>query len=128
MAFAVALVLGGAGCHRRLSNPAASPSVVALLGERYRPLTVLFIGWFGPRGLATIVFAILGLEAMHGSSIPTELVGATFAWTVLLSVVLHGLSAAPLAAWYGRRIHEGAPGIPELADGPGEPEAVTTPA
>jgi NhaP-type Na+/H+ or K+/H+ antiporter len=104
------------------------PVAIALLGTGLRRDTVAFVGWFGPRGLATIVFAILGLDAMHGSSIPIELVGATFAWTVLLSVILHGLTAAPLAAWYGRRIDQGPPGIPELADGPGEPEAATTPA
>ncbi|HEX5147650.1 MAG TPA: cation:proton antiporter [Candidatus Limnocylindrales bacterium] len=102
------------------------PVALALVGTGLRRDTVAFIGWFGPRGLATIVFAILGLEAMHDSSIPTELVGATFAWTVLLSVVLHGLSAAPLAAWYGRRIDRREPGIPELADGPGDLEAVAT--
>ncbi|HMJ80296.1 MAG TPA: cation:proton antiporter [Candidatus Dormibacteraeota bacterium] len=80
------------------------PVALALLGSGLRRDTVLFVGWFGPRGLASIVFAILGLEAMRASLLPTEVVAATVAWTILLSVVLHGLSAGPLAAWYGRRV------------------------
>ena len=41
------------------------PVAIALLGARFQPLTVLFIGWFGPRGLASIVFVLIGLESLH---------------------------------------------------------------
>jgi NhaP-type Na+/H+ or K+/H+ antiporter len=92
------------------------PVAIALIGAHLRVDTVLFIGWFGPRGLASIVFAILGFEAMHKSGLPTDLVGATFAWTVLLSVLLHGLSAGPLAARYGRRIAAVRAGLPETEE------------
>lgn len=92
------------------------PVGLALLGSRLRRDTILFIGWFGPRGLASIVFAILGLEAMHASGLPSDAVAATLAWTVLLSVVLHGLSAEPLARWYGRRLADASTEIPELAE------------
>jgi NhaP-type Na+/H+ or K+/H+ antiporter len=61
--------------------------------------TILFVGWFGPRGLASLVFALLGLEAL--GLVADEAV-AVIAFTVLLSVLAHGLSAAPLAARYGR--------------------------
>ncbi len=92
------------------------PVAIALVGAHLQKETVLFIGWFGPRGLASIVFAILGFEAMHESGIPTDLVGATFAWTVLLSVLLHGLSAGPLAARYGRHITDAPAGLPETEE------------
>jgi NhaP-type Na+/H+ or K+/H+ antiporter len=59
--------------------------------------TVLFVGWFGPHGLASLVFALLALEAL--GSVADEAV-ALVAVTVLLSVVVHGLSASPLAGRY----------------------------
>jgi NhaP-type Na+/H+ or K+/H+ antiporter len=60
---------------------------------------VLFIGWFGPRGLASLVFALLALE---GLGIEAEPAVAVIAVTVLLSVLAHGVSAAPLAERYGK--------------------------
>jgi NhaP-type Na+/H+ or K+/H+ antiporter len=73
---------------------------VALLGSRARPQTVGFVGWFGPRGLASIVFAILVLQEAQLPHTDTILL-ATYI-TVGLSVLLHGLSAAPLARRYAR--------------------------
>ena len=61
--------------------------------------TVLFVGWFGPRGLASLLFALLALEALGPDA--GEAV-AVIGLTVLMSVVAHGLTAAPLAARYGR--------------------------
>jgi len=60
----------------------------------------LFLGWFGPRGLASILFVLLILEK---SAVPhrDELLAITVI-TVGLSALLHGMSAAPLAARYGR--------------------------
>jgi NhaP-type Na+/H+ or K+/H+ antiporter len=78
--------------------------------------TVVFVGWFGPRGIASIVFLIIGLDALEAAGVASEPLGAVVAWTVLLSVVLHGLSAGPLAAWYGRRTTALADDAPELAD------------
>ncbi len=78
------------------------PVALALAGEHFDRVSVAFVGWFGPRGLASIVFAILGLEAMDAAGVQTEPLGAVVAWTVLFSVVLHGFSARPLARWYGR--------------------------
>jgi NhaP-type Na+/H+ or K+/H+ antiporter len=62
--------------------------------------TVLFVGWFGPRGLASLVFALLALEELGADADDAV---AVIALTVLLSVVAHGLTAAPLAARYGSR-------------------------
>jgi NhaP-type Na+/H+ or K+/H+ antiporter len=63
--------------------------------------TVLFVGWFGPRGLASLVFALLALEEL--GPVADEAV-ALITLTVLVSVVAHGLTAAPLAARYGRGV------------------------
>ena len=67
-----------------------------------------FIGWFGPRGLASVIFALLALEDLDG--VAQELV-ATIGLTVLLSVVAHGLSAAPLATRFGKT-HAVVPPVP----------------
>ena len=80
------------------------PVAIALVGSRLALPTVAFVGWFGPRGLASIVFGILALDALTESGGATDLLASTVGWTVLLSVVAHGLSAKPLAARYGRWI------------------------
>ena len=90
------------------------PVAIALVGLRFSRPTVLFIGWFGPRGLASIVFLIIGLEGLEQAGVDPGPFGATVAWTVLLSVVAHGLSAAPLSARYGRRIAMLSDSAPEL--------------
>jgi NhaP-type Na+/H+ or K+/H+ antiporter len=79
------------------------PVGIAMLGTGARPQTLGFLGWFGPRGLASIVFAVLIVE--QSGQLPHEsLLLTTVYATVGLSVLLHGLSAAPLArryaAWY----------------------------
>jgi len=80
------------------------PVAIALVGSRLALPTVAFVGWFGPRGLASIVFGILALDALTESGGATDVLAATVGWTVLLSVVAHGLSAKPLAARYSRWI------------------------
>ncbi len=77
------------------------PVFISAIGLGLRWDTRLFIGWFGPRGLASIVFVVLVLdETIPGS----EILATTVTWTILLSVVLHGLSANSLAKAYGARI------------------------
>jgi NhaP-type Na+/H+ or K+/H+ antiporter len=66
------------------------PVALALLGSSFTRAQVTFIGWFGPRGLASVIFAMLALEELEVAA--DELL-ATVALTVLLSVVLHGTSA-----------------------------------
>jgi NhaP-type Na+/H+ or K+/H+ antiporter len=75
------------------------PVWLACLGTRLKPPSVGFIGWFGPRGLASIVFGIGLLEA---SLAHQSLLIQTILATVVLSVFAHGISASPLAAVYGR--------------------------
>lgn len=92
------------------------PVAIALTGTRLNRATVLFMGWFGPRGLASIVFLIIGLEGLREAGIDPGPTAAAVAWTVLGSVVLHGLSAGPLATWYGRFVSTLPADAPELAD------------
>ncbi len=70
------------------------------------------MGWFGPRGLASVVFTLLALEEIERGG--GSMVLQTVTWTILLSVVLHGISASPLATRYGASIAE-AGKIPEKA-------------
>ena len=76
------------------------PVAVALLGTHERWQTVAFIGWFGPRGLASVVFMIIVLDLSPDDAAAATIFG-TVAVTVSLSILLHGLSARPLAIAYG---------------------------
>jgi sodium/hydrogen antiporter len=80
------------------------PVFLCLIGTKTSTADKLFIGWFGPRGLATIVFAVLVLdEKLPGN----DTIMPAAAWTILLSVIAHGISANPLVRWIARR--SGAP-------------------
>jgi NhaP-type Na+/H+ or K+/H+ antiporter len=93
------------------------PVALALAGRRLGRGAVAFVGWFGPRGLASVVFALLALEDLDPSAEPAITV---IAFTVLLSVVAHGLTANPLARRYGPRLAIPAPG-PDDAEAPSLP-------
>ena len=87
------------------------PVAIAMWGSHARAPTVGFLGWFGPRGLASIVFALIVVEE---SQLPHEhLIVLAIYVTVGLSVFAHGLSAAPLAdryaRWYGQHPRDKAP-------------------
>jgi sodium/hydrogen antiporter len=77
------------------------PVAISLLGTHAQRPTVAFIGWFGPRGLASIVFAVIVEDTYHADA--GTILTACYL-TVGLSVLLHGLSAAPLVnryvGWY----------------------------
>ena len=76
------------------------PVALALRGLHPRRQTVAFVGWFGPRGLASIVFAVIVLEE---ASLPhVDLLITTVLITVGLSVYAHGLTALPLTNAYAR--------------------------
>jgi NhaP-type Na+/H+ or K+/H+ antiporter len=76
------------------------PVALALLGTGLRPPTVAFVGWFGPRGLASVVFTLLAAEGLELDADLTRVISA-ICLTVLLSVLAHGMSADPLARRYG---------------------------
>jgi NhaP-type Na+/H+ or K+/H+ antiporter len=76
------------------------PVAIALIGTRPRLQTTAYVGWFGPRGLASIVFIVITLEGttlIHSGVIVSAVVA-----TITLSVYAHGLTARPLTDRYAR--------------------------
>jgi len=94
------------------------PVAIALIGTRMRRDTVLMMGWLGPRGLASVVFTLVAFDSFHEAGRPHEMLFAMAGWTILLSVLLHGFSALPLANWYARRLETADPAAPELVELP----------
>jgi len=89
------------------------PVAISLIGTGARRPTLAFLGWFGPRGLASIVFAILVLE--EGGLPHDGLILTTTYVTIGLSVLAHGLTAAPLAnryaTWYESHPRDALPSL-----------------
>jgi len=82
------------------------PVAIALARSGLRPASVGFIAWFGPRGLASIILALVVIE--EEPDLPgISTLFAAMTVTVLASVVAHGISARPLTRAYGRRIAAG---------------------
>ena len=77
------------------------PVHLSLRGSRVKPVTSAFLGWFGPRGLASVLFVILILEKVE---VPhkNEIFAVTIT-TVLFSILLHGVTAGPAARSYGAK-------------------------
>ena len=76
------------------------PVAIALIGTRPRLQTTAYVGWFGPRGLASIVFIVITLEGttlIHSGVIVSAVVA-----TITLSVYAHGVTARPLTDRYAR--------------------------
>jgi NhaP-type Na+/H+ or K+/H+ antiporter len=73
------------------------PVFLSLSGSGFTTRDKLFIGWFGPRGLASVVFVIMIVDARlpNGNTMAVAVVV-----TVLLSILTHGLTANPIAALY----------------------------
>jgi NhaP-type Na+/H+ or K+/H+ antiporter len=92
------------------------PVSIALLGTRLHRATVLFMGWFGPRGLASIVLGLVFLEQEIRSPGESAIRLAVMA-TVCLSIFAHGLSALPGTETYARLVHTLPPDAPECEDG-----------
>jgi NhaP-type Na+/H+ or K+/H+ antiporter len=79
------------------------PVAIALVGARLSKASVIFMGWFGPRGLASIVLGMVYLE--QEMNLPGEgLIRAAVMATVMLSIFAHGLSAMPGINLYARKI------------------------
>jgi len=76
------------------------PVTLSLVGTGVTPATCFFLGWFGPRGIASILYGLLLLGA---ASFPgRDVIIATMTLTVLLSIILHGVTAVPFSAAYAR--------------------------
>lgn len=79
------------------------PVAVSLIGLKLKPITTLFLGWFGPRGIASIIYGLLLLEEVE--LLHREEIFNIAVIVVLASVFLHGLSAQPSVKWYSSHIH-----------------------
>jgi NhaP-type Na+/H+ or K+/H+ antiporter len=94
------------------------PVALALARTGFRTDTKLVMGWLGPRGLASVVFTLIAFESFTEAARPSDTLFAIAGWTIFLSVLLHGFSALPLAAWYSKRLEGAAADLPELMDVP----------
>ena len=77
---------------------------IGMIGAKVRSITTLFLGWFGPRGIASILYIFIAMESETLPGLP--LVYSAVMITVLLSIYAHGISAAPASIRYGRRMSE----------------------
>ena len=76
------------------------PTMVSLIGLKLKIPSQMFIGWFGPRGLASILFLLIAVE--HDEMGRLSEIEAVVYVTVFLSVILHGATASPLSRLYGK--------------------------
>jgi len=76
------------------------PVAISLIGTKMDLVTVSFIGWFGPRGIASILYLLIFVSEVGRKD--NERMLSVIVLTVLISIFLHGLSAVPLANFYGR--------------------------
>lgn len=80
------------------------PVALSMIGTGLRPSSLLFMGWFGPRGLASVVFTLIAFETLREGGLAPDAMVEIATWTIFLSVIAHGLTAGPVASWYGRRV------------------------
>jgi sodium/hydrogen antiporter len=88
------------------------PVAIALYGSGLSKASVLFMGWFGPRGLASIVLGLVYLEQQTQLG-PEDAIRLTVMLTVLLSIFAHGLSAIPGSKLYAARVQTLGANAPE---------------
>lgn len=90
------------------------PVAIAMAGTHLAPSSVLFLGWFGPRGLASVVLGLVYLKQRAQLAGRPLITLATVA-TVLASVFAHGMTAAPGSSLYARRVQAMDADAPEIA-------------
>ncbi|PRY93804.1 sodium/proton antiporter (CPA1 family) [Hasllibacter halocynthiae] len=78
------------------------PVALAMMGLGLHPSTVTFLGWFGPRGMASVIYLLIVVE--HDGIAGFDDIAATVALTVAISIVVHGMTAAPGSKRYGARM------------------------
>jgi NhaP-type Na+/H+ or K+/H+ antiporter len=80
------------------------PVAISLIGTKLQPITVLFMGWFGPRGIASILYILVVLETEEIAG--SEIIFGVAVTTIFISVMAHGISAGPIAERYGATISD----------------------
>jgi NhaP-type Na+/H+ or K+/H+ antiporter len=101
-----------------------APVALALARSGVDKATVAFIGWFGPRGLASVVFGLIAVDSLAPRD--ARLVLGAVTVTVTLSVIFHGVTSSPLAERYGRITHQLPPDRPEHTPAPALPARRST--
>ena len=81
------------------------PAMISLIGAKLDLSTMFFIAWFGPRGIASILYVLIVVHEM-GSIEGFETVYSVVTVTVLMSIFAHGLTAQPFATWYAKSHRE----------------------
>jgi NhaP-type Na+/H+ or K+/H+ antiporter len=76
------------------------PVAISLIGAKLDWQTVAFIGWFGPRGIASVLYLLMALAAI--GFVGYEQIMSVIVLTVMISVYAHGISAMPLSKRYGQ--------------------------
>lgn len=80
------------------------PVWLSMIGTGLRISSVVFMGWFGPRGLASVVFTLIAVETLAHEGLVSGPLVEIATWTVFLSVILHGVTARPLSRIYGTKV------------------------
>jgi sodium/hydrogen antiporter len=97
------------------------PVAISMIGTGLRRDTTLIMGWFGPRGLASVVFALLASIKLVEENVTDEPLALLMTATVLISVFAHGISAKPLVNWYANRLEKAEQSHRELEEVPEMP-------
>ena len=92
------------------------PVAISLLGTHLGRESILFLGWFGPRGLASIVLLLIAIDEA-GSIAGMQTISLVVITTVFISVFAHGITANPAIRWYTRRVAALPPDAPERKEG-----------
>jgi NhaP-type Na+/H+ or K+/H+ antiporter len=91
----------------------------SMIRSKVRPVSTLFLGWFGPRGVASILYIFTVLEEDLADE---TLIYSTVMLAVLISIFAHGITAAPGAKWYAKRVEAIVePEAPEMQEVPEMP-------
>lgn len=88
------------------------PVTISLVGSNFNIKTGLFMGWFGPRGLASIVLMLIAIERLEGMRV-SGIIGLAVITTVIISVFAHGITVGPVSNWYARIVSTLPPDAPE---------------
>jgi NhaP-type Na+/H+ or K+/H+ antiporter len=91
------------------------PVAISMYGMRLNRASVLFMGWFGPRGLASIVLGLIYLER-EVDLLSEHTIILSVAATVFFSIFAHGVSALPGTRWYVGKVEDLDERAPELQD------------
>ena len=81
------------------------PVAISLMGSGLDKFTIAFIGWFGPRGIASVLYLLIAIGELGFKGYENAM--SIVVLTVLLSTVLHGVSAVPLVTMFNARHKQG---------------------